>query len=92
MFPRLDYTSVSRALHHGKCGLMMISLAADGADADCQVYDGVDANGRQVAHLEALSGTTAVVVFPEDGFLEHGLYVVVNASTSKVTVQFAPLK
>jgi hypothetical protein len=92
MKPRIDYTASSRVLHHGKCGLMLISLAADGADADCQVYDGLDTNGRQVAHLEALSGTTAVLVFPEDGYLEHGLYVAVNAATSKVTVQFTPIK
>lgn len=90
MKSRIDYTTAARRFHAGKCLLQSVTLAADGADADAQIYDGMDTNGRQILHVEALTGQTAHIVFPEDILLENGLYVVVNAATSKLAAVFAP--
>ena len=91
MNSRLDYTTSSRVLHNGPAVLLAVTVAGDGADADAQVYDGLDTNGRQIMHIEAAEGQTAHIVLPEDIRLETGLYIAVNASTTKVTVQHAPL-
>jgi hypothetical protein len=92
MKSRIDYTAASKILHRGPCALQSVTLAGDGADADAQIYDGFDTNGRLIAHIEVLSGQTAHIVYPEDIPLERGLYVVVSAATSKLSAVFAPLK
>jgi hypothetical protein len=90
MNPRLDYTNTSRLIHLGPVDLLSVTVAGDGADGDCQIYDGEDTNGRLVAHIETLTGLTAHIVYPENGRLDYGLYVVVNAATTKVTIQHSP--
>ncbi len=86
-----EYTNTSRVLYRGPCLVYNVHLAADGAQADCQVYDGVNANGTLKAHIEALSGTS-FDWDPDKGVqFDFGIYVAVNANTSKVTVTYLPL-
>lgn len=86
-----EYTNTSRVLFRGACLVYNVHLAADGAGADCQVYDGVNAQGTLKAHIESLSGTS-FDWDPDKGVHFHtGIYIAVNASTSKVTVTFSPL-
>jgi len=91
MSPRLDYLTASRVVHKGPVALQSITIAGDGADGDAQVYDGLDTNGRQILHVEVLTGQTCHIVFPEDVRLEYGIYVVVSAATTKTTIQHKPL-
>ena len=87
---RSDYTNTSRVLFVGPCVVTNVHLGADGAQADCQVYDGVNAQGELKAHIEALSGTS-FDWDPHDGVdFNYGIYIAVNAATSKVTVTFSP--
>lgn len=87
----IEYTYVSKAIHVGPCILEVVNLAGDGAAADCQIFDGVNDKGKQKGHIEALSGTT----FHFDtngGVLFHvGIYIEVNATSSKVTVIYKPV-
>ena len=68
--------------------LSMVAIAGEGDNADCQIYDGLDTTGEKVTHLEALSGTTVSLPIHPDSqmYLRKGLYVVVNASTTFVTL------
>lgn len=85
-----EYTNTSRIIHSGPCIVKSVHLGADGANADCQVYDGLNTSGKLKAHLEALSGTSYGWV-PGDGTdFDQGIYIVVNAATTKVSVTFIP--
>jgi len=85
-----DYTNSSRLIHSGPCIVKAVHIAGDGANADAQIYDGSNTSGRLKAHLEALSGTS-YTWRPGDGTdFDFGIYIAVNASTTKVTVTFVP--
>lgn len=84
------YTQTSRLLHRGPCIVKAVHLAGDGANADCQVYDGESTADDLKAHLEVLSGTS-YTWRPGDGTdFDKGLYIAVNASTARVTATFIP--
>lgn len=88
---RSEYTNTSRLIHTGSCVVKSVHLAGDGANADCQVYDGGGTNGTLKAHIEALSGTSSTWR-PGDGTEFHnGIYIAVNATTAKVTVTYEPV-
>lgn len=85
---RSDYTAANRLIHKGPCIVKSVHIACIGAAGDCKVYDGENANGELKAHLSALA-TTGYNWRPGDGTdFDHGIYVVVNASTTKVTVTY----
>ncbi len=85
-----DYTNTSRMIHSGPCIVKSVHLAGDGENADCQVYDGLNANMELKAHLEVLSGTS-YTWSPGDGTdFDYGLYIVVSGSGAKVTVTYQP--
>ncbi|MFZ2149261.1 MAG: hypothetical protein WAV28_18780 [Sedimentisphaerales bacterium] len=85
-----DYTKSSRMIHSGPCIVRAVHIAGDGANADCQIYDGLNDSGTLKAHLEALSGTS-YTWRPADGTdFDFGIYIHVNATTTKVTVTFIP--
>uniref|UniRef100_A0A6M3Y180 Uncharacterized protein n=1 Tax=viral metagenome TaxID=1070528 RepID=A0A6M3Y180_9ZZZZ len=85
-----EYTASSRVIHSGPCIVKTVHIAADGANADAQVYDSLNALGRLVAHLEALSGTSYTWRPGEGTDFDFGIYIAVNASTTKVTVTYIP--
>lgn len=87
----MEYTHISRCLCVGPCIVRCVMLAGDGANADCQVYDGVNAQGKLKAHIESLSGTTFHIDPPGGVLFRNGLYVAVNAATAKVTATFEPV-
>jgi len=87
----MEYTNTSRVINVGPCIVLSVMLAANGANGDCQVYDGVNAKGKLKAHIEAVSGTTFYFVPPGGALFRNGLYIAVNANTSKVTVTLKPI-
>lgn len=91
MIPRTDYGNTSKTLHKGLALIIGATLAADGAVADMQVYDGVDTNGQQKLHIEAYTANTAHIVPAGPILCEEGIHVVVNAATSKWTLQYIPI-
>jgi len=68
-----------------------ICIAGDGANGDCDIYDGENANAERKYHLEVLSGSTAEIGAGHFRKFNHGIYIVVNASTTFVTVEYLPL-
>lgn len=85
-----EFTNTSRIIHKGPCIVCCVMVAADGADGDCQVYDGENASAELKAHIEALSGTTFRWQLSLGTDFDHGIYIVVNAATTKVTVTYTP--
>lgn len=85
------YTNTDRVLHKGPLKLCCVMLAGDGANADCQVYDGESANDELKAHIEALSGTTSPWGPGLNLEFKNGLYIAVSATSAKVTATFTPL-
>ncbi|MBA7494510.1 hypothetical protein ES702_05086 [subsurface metagenome] len=89
VFPS-EFTNTSRVIHKGPCIVACVMMAADGANADCQVYDGVNDKGKQKAHIEAVTGTTFGWCPGKPTDFDNGIYIAVNAATSKVTVTYLP--
>lgn len=85
-----EYTYTSRIIHKGPCIIKSVHVAADGANGDCQIYDGESASGNLKAHVEVLSGTSYTWRPGQGTDFDFGLYIVVNANTTKVTVTFIP--
>lgn len=85
-----EYTNASRIIYKGPCEVYSLMLAGDGANVDCQIYDGLNANGELMAHIEALSGTTFHWSHPHHVQFHTGIYIAVNAANAKVTVTFLP--
>lgn len=88
----LKYTNLSDDLYRGRCKLHSVSIAGDGAGADCQVYDGTSVKGELKVHLEALTGVTHQVRYEGGVDFAYGIYIAVNAATTKVTVEYEPIK
>lgn len=87
-----EYSNESRQIFIGPVLVFCVCIAGDGAQADCQVYDGSSTNGKLKVHLEALSGTTFQWNPGVGVHFDNGIYLAVKANTTKVTVTFMPLR
>lgn len=86
-----EYTYESGRIYAGRAIVESVTLAAEGADGYCQIYDGEDANGKQKAHLTALSGTTVNWQPGRGARFDRGIYIAVNAVTTKVSITYTPV-
>lgn len=85
-----DYTNISRLIHSGPCIVKTVHVAGDGANGNCQIYDGVNTSGTLKAHIEVLDKRN-YTWRPGDGTdFDYGLYIAVNDVTTKVTVTYIP--
>lgn len=85
-----EYTNANRLIHSGPCIVKSVHISAAGANSYCHVYDGLNAKGKFMAHVEALSGSS-YTWRPGDGTdFDLGLYIVVSVSNAKVTVTYIP--
>lgn len=80
------YLTANEVVVRGPCLLVGVWVSGDGAVGDCQVYDGVSTNDPQKIHLEVLAGTSFNFIPPDPVLFKRGIYVVINAATTKVTV------
>lgn len=85
------YRSASSVIYRGPCLVKSVNVAGDGANADCQVYDGDNDKAQQKAHIEALSGTSFNWLPGSGTKFQYGIYLVVNAATTKVSVTLEPV-
>lgn len=83
-----EYSNSSRLIHSGPCIVKCVHVAADGANGDCQVYDGFNNGGKLKVHIEVLSGTSYTWRPGEGTDFDQGIYIAVNAATTKVTVTY----
>jgi hypothetical protein len=70
--------------------LHSIFVDADGVAAEVDVCDGFGTGGVQRFRINALSNDSKLLVFPVPLKLRLGLYLVVNAATTFVTMQIEP--
>lgn len=85
-----NYTNTSRVIHLGPCIVKSVHVAGDEARGDCQVYDGESTGGELKAHIE-VPENGSYTWRPGDGTdFDYGLYIAVDAATTKVTVTYIP--
>lgn len=84
----LILTTVDNIINKGACHVSEVTISAEGANADCDIYDGTDKNGEKKLHLETLSGTSFIFTSTHGVPFRKGIYVVVNASTTAVMISF----
>lgn len=87
----LKLTTENVVIHIGRAKLLGVTISGDGANGDCDIYDGVNNLAEKKAHLEVLSGTSFNFIPSCGAYIERGIYVVVNASTTNVMVTYQPL-
>ncbi|KKN14347.1 hypothetical protein LCGC14_0997060 [marine sediment metagenome] len=90
-FSNIDLFKADGIVHIGPCSLISATIAGNGANAQCDIYDGVDANGKVVTHLEALDNTTFHADLDAHPILYRGIYLDVNATTTEMTIEWIPL-
>ena len=89
----LSYAASTGYQHvKGRCRVYDIVMAGDGAAGDCQVYDSDGQAFNQRMHLEAASGTTTFWESPKGVMFEFGVYIVANAVTTKISVEWEPIE
>lgn len=88
---RAEYTNTSRIIHKGPLKISCVIVAAGGAAATCDIYDGESSSGDLKCHLEVANGLTYHWGPDVDVKFHKGLYIAVNAATTHVTVTFTPL-
>ncbi len=87
--PRL--VNVNTLIHKGPCIVGNIVISGDGAAGDCDIYDGENANAERKYHLEVASGYSFAIGAATLKKFNYGIYIVVNAATTFVTVEYVPL-
>jgi len=90
-FSETDLTYADRVIFKGSCLLHSVHVCADGANAQVDIYDGVDANGRHIARINVLSESSYTWKPRKSRRCNMGIYVDVGAATDFVTVEFEPL-
>lgn len=90
-FSETDLANTNRQVFKGVCLLHSIHVSADGANAQVDIYDGVDTNGRHVIRINVLSESSYLWKPRKSRRCNMGIYIVVNANTTYVTAEFEPL-
>ena len=90
-FSRLQLANTNRTIHIGPCALLGVTMSGDGAAGDCDIYDGTNAFAERKAHLETLTGLTAPMPLTFPVRMDYGIFVAVNAATTFVMIEYAPL-
>lgn len=88
---KLVYDNINRVLQSGPCRLYSVLLSGDGAAADLQLYDSTGSSSDQKLHLESGSGVSFLWSSSKGIKLNNGIYIVVNAVTSKYSIEFDTL-
>lgn len=90
MADRSRYTNKSMVIHSGPCVLKSVHVAGDAAGCEIDIFDGENSAGEHKAHIQAGTGTS-YTWRPGDGSdFDVGIYIWVNATTSKCTVTYKP--
>lgn len=86
-----EYTETSRVIFSGPCVVKSVHVANSHGSAagECKVYDGVNSNGKLKAYL--LATFFSSYTWRPDTDFNFGIYIAVNASTTRVTVTFEPI-
>lgn len=88
----LKLVTANTVLHNGPCFVSGVTLAADGQNCDAQIYDGINTNGEEKIHLEALTGTSFKWGPHPRVKFNNGIYVVVSRAEAHVMVTYIPLE
>ena len=77
-------------VHKGPALIGGIVITGAGGAANAQIYDGENTNGRQLANLYALNGTSFNWNIADHVDVDNGIYIVIGTGTTKVTIHYHP--
>ena len=89
-YPNLKLFEDDAEVTKGESWVYSISVSGDGANADIDIYDGIDKTAAtKKFHFETLSGTTISTNLKHPAHFREGIYIDTNATTSKITVEWS---
>jgi len=83
--------TADQVINIGPCLVWDVTIAADGAVGNCDIYNGDNDQAEKKIHLEAISGTSFSWHGHTDVPWEYGIYLKVNASTTNVMITYMPV-
>ena len=85
-----EYTTTSRLIHSGPCIVKSVHIFTPEGGGGCNVYDGLNINGKLKAHIDPLANSS-YTWRPGDGTdFDYGLYIELSGAGNKVTVTYIP--
>jgi hypothetical protein len=81
-----EFVTADRCLTKGPCELIYAQNVPTGATTTSILYNGVDANGREIIALNAAVATDVSFSPPVPVYCEHGLYVAKGTAVTGVFV------
>ena len=90
-FSNIGLFTIDGIVHIGPCVLISATIAANGAAGICLIYDGTNANGKQVSTIVAVDSTTFHADLDGHPIFYRGIYLDINVTTTEVTIEWVPL-
>lgn len=88
--PRSVLVTSSQIVSNGPSLIVGVAISGTGSNPDAQIYDGKNANGLMKLHLDCLQYTGWSPNIQPGVECLTGIYVVVDAATTYVLVQYYP--
>lgn len=88
--PRTDLVTTAQVLTKGPALIVGVAISGTGSTPYAIVYDGANANGRMVLHLDCAQNTGWSPVIRGGIECLTGIYVAPDATTTYVTIQWYP--
>jgi len=86
-----EFVAASRCLTNRPCELVFAQNVPTGATVTSILYNGVDANGKEIIALNAAVAQNTTFNPPVPVYCERGLYVVVGTAVTGVFVMWRHL-
>lgn len=87
----ITMTNLTGTIFKGSCLVYAIVVNADGADAQVDIYDGMNTSGEHKFRINTLSNTDRPIMLTVPTDFDYGIHIVVNAATTFVSVQYVPV-
>lgn len=86
-----ELTNTSRIITKGPVLISNIFVNGDGVAAQVDIYDGLNNKGRHVYRINCIADDSKPVNLSSPIDFDFGIYVVVNAATTYVTIAYHTL-
>ena len=83
--------NVATVIFRGRGLLHLVTIYGNGAAGTAIMYAGVNAAGVMKGHFGCEDAHSQLTPYIEPVLFEHGLYIVPNAATTFVSVQWSPM-
>ena len=85
-----EYVTKTKTVHKGPAEIGGITITGTGGAAVCQIYDGENAQGRQLCDLRALNGTSFSWPIVDHTDVDDGIHIVVTGGNTGISIHYHP--